>query len=166
MYKCPACEGEDMSSKGKKLKCNCCGREYTLDDRYRFDCEFSTIKDWYAYEKRCLREEVSLSASVTLFHSCKDGKSMLEKTGYGQCTLDAAGLTYEGIDGEREIVKQFPLKQIYRILFGAGEDFELYEGDEIWYFVPEDGRECVKWYLFSQILKEREAQVESKTNEE
>ena len=166
LYKCPACEGEDMSSNSKKLKCNCCGREYTLDDRYRFDCEFPTIKDWYAYEKRCLREEVSLSASVTLFHSCKDGKSMLEKTGYGQCTLDAAGLTYEGIDGEREIVKQFPLKQIYRILFGAGEDFELYEGDEIWYFVPEDGRECVKWYLFSQILKEREAQVESKTNEE
>ena len=80
--------------------------------------------------------------------------------------MDAAGLTYEGIDVEREIVKQFPLKQIYRILFGAGEDFELYEGDEIWYFVPEDGREGVKWYLFSQILKEREAQVESKTNEE
>lgn len=157
LYKCPECSGEDMSSKGNTLKCNCCGREYTLDRRYRIDGEFTTIKEWCDYEKRCLSQLESLSAPVILYHSSKSGKEMLEEVGCGQCVLDINGLKYQGTDSGEQIEKVFPLKQIYRILFGAGEDFEIYDGDEIWYFVPEDGRECVKWYLFSQILKERES---------
>ena len=48
----------------------------------------------------------------------------------------------------------FPLDKIYRILFGAGEDFEIYEDKEIYYFVPEDKRTCVMWYILSGLLKE------------
>ena len=43
---------------------------------------------------------------------------------------------------------------IYRLLFGAGEDFEIYEGKELWYFVPEEKRSAVAWYIVSGILKE------------
>ena len=34
----------------------------------------------------------------------------------------------------KEIEKFFPMSQIYRLLFGAGVDFEIYEGKEIWFF--------------------------------
>jgi hypothetical protein len=47
------------------------------------------------------------------------------------------------------------MKQIYRLLFGAGEDFELYAGNEIYYFVPEERRSAVEWYVASTILSDR-----------
>ena len=79
---------------------------------------------------------------------------MLRTAGFGECTLDRSGLTYVGtIDGQ-EVVKKFDMKIIYRILFGAGEDFEIYEGKQLYFFVPEDTRSAVKWYAVSEILKE------------
>ena len=45
------------------------------------------------------------------------------------------------------------MKKLYRILFGAGEDFEVYEGKQIWYFVPEEKRSCVDYYAASTVLK-------------
>jgi hypothetical protein len=49
----------------------------------------------------------------------------------------------------------FPISQIYRLLFGAGEDFELYVGREIWYFVPDERRSAVEWYMASRLLSDR-----------
>ena len=49
--------------------------------------------------------------------------------------------------------KFFEMDCIYRILFGAGEDFEIYEGRELYYFVPEDVRSAVMWYIVSGLLK-------------
>ena len=61
---------------------------------------------------------------------------------------------YIGEEYGEQIVKTFPLDSIYRLLFGAGEDFEIYEGKELYYFVPTDTRMCVAWYIVSQLLKE------------
>ena len=46
------------------------------------------------------------------------------------------------------------MRSVYRVLFGAGEDFEVYDGKEIWYFVPEDKRRCVDYYVASIKLRE------------
>ena len=35
-----------------------------------------------------------------------------------------------------------------------GKDFEIYEKDTIYYFVPDELRSCVKWHVASLILKE------------
>lgn len=78
---------------------------------------------------------------------------MTRLAGEGVCVLDKTGLTYKGTDDGVEIEKFFPLSQIYRLLFGAGEDFEIYEGKEIWYFQPEERRSCVAWYVVSGLLK-------------
>jgi hypothetical protein len=37
-------------------------------------------------------------------------------------------------------------------LFGAGENFEVYVGKEIYYFVPEERRSAVEWYITSMLL--------------
>ena len=78
---------------------------------------------------------------------------MLREAGAGVCTLNKDGLLYKGSEDGIEIEKFFPLKNIYRLLFGAGEDFEIYEGKEIWYFVPEERRCCVDYYMASELLK-------------
>ena len=77
----------------------------------------------------------------------------MQKAGFGICKLDRKGLTYKGtLDGE-QIEKFFPIESIYRLLFGAGEDFEIYENKKLWYFVPENKKSCVLWYNASEILK-------------
>ena len=44
--------------------------------------------------------------------------------------------------------------EVYRLLFGTNEDFELYRGKEIYYFIPENKRLCAKWYQCSIALKD------------
>lgn len=80
---------------------------------------------------------------------------MLRFVGDGVCTLDAKGLIYQGIQDGEKITFNVPIKQIYRLLFGAGENFEIYIGSEIYYFVPEERRSAVEWYMASMILSDR-----------
>ena len=95
-----------------------------------------------------------LTEKVTLYHGSKDGKDFVTQTGEGVCTLTVNGLTYQGTDEGETVNKIFPMSIMYRLLFGAGEDFEIYDGKEIYYFVPQDTRSCVKWYIASEVLKD------------
>ena len=97
--------------------------------------------------------DFSLTQKVKLMHSSKTGKKMIRHAGDGVCVLDKTGLTYRGTDDGVEVEKVFPLSDIYRILFGAGEDFEIYDGEEIYYFIPEELRSCVDWYTASELLE-------------
>jgi hypothetical protein len=54
-------------------------------------------------------------------------------------------------DGET-VELQFSLRRIYRLLFGAGVNFEIYDGTQILFFVPEEKRSAVQWYMASMIL--------------
>ena len=85
-------------------------------------------------------------------HASKDGKTQLVSAGRGVCTLSRDGLTYVGTEYGEQVEHSFPLATIYRILFGAGVDFEIYVGKEIYFFVPEEKRSCVDWYIASIIL--------------
>lgn len=77
---------------------------------------------------------------------------MLRSAGRGKCSFNRDGLSYVGeCDGEA-VELHFPMSKIYRLLFGAGEDFELYIGSEIYYFVPDERRAAVDWYIASMIL--------------
>lgn len=159
---CPECRAKSsMQTQGRKVYCEACGFERTMDDRYAFTTAqpFENFADWYAWQTQEMEKEVrenpdfKLESKVQLFHACKGGKKMLQVSGEGVCVLDKAGLTYKGTENGREIEKCFPLADLYRILFGAGEDFEVYEGDELYYFVPENKRSCIAWYIASGVLK-------------
>ena len=95
-----------------------------------------------------------LEDKVELWHLSKDCKKITRKAGEGICKLDRSGLKYIGSEDGVDIEKEFPITDIYRILFGAGEDFEIYDGKELYYFVPKNKRSCVAWYIVSEILKE------------
>ena len=134
----------------------------TLNDRYGFEPNeyFENFAKWYDWQKEEFRrrmiedESFALVSKVELKNSAKDGKRALYTAGHGVCTLNREGLTYVGTRDGVEITKHFPLNDIYRLLFGAGEDFEIYEGKEIYYFIPEEKRSCVDWYIVSGLLKE------------
>ena len=163
LSRCPECGAKySIRTKGVIVYCEKCNFTRKLDTRYAFTEPepFENFAKWYAWQTEEMRKEMlgnpdfSLVEKVTLKHSSKDGKTMLRVAGTGVCRLDKTGLTYEGEDGGVQIVKKFRLGDIYRILFGAGVDFEIYEGNEIWFFVPQDTRCCVDWYVASGLLKE------------
>lgn len=162
---CPKCGAKyTLKTKGDTLACESCGMSARIDDRYAFVDEkpFKNFKLWYEWQAEQLRAEIlqdpnyKLESKVELRHGSTDGKTLTRHAGEGVCVLDRTGLTYKGEEDGKQIEKLFPLSQIYRLLFGAGQDFEIYEGKEIWYFVPEDKRSCVAWYVVSGLLKEIE----------
>lgn len=160
LYRCQRCNGQfTLSAHGNSLTCNECGSVYTMDDRYAFTSgRFANLQQWYRWQTEELKAEIGadpqwkMEDEVALYHASTDGKKQLERVGAGRCTFNRDGLVYRGSDRGEDIEKVFPLSQIYRILFGAGADFEIYDGKEIWYFVPNDTRTCVKWYMASEIL--------------
>jgi len=160
---CPHCkERYTIATDGMDVYCEKCGTRFTLDDRYGFieNPYFINFADWYEWQKAEYSKKISsdpdfsLVSKVELKKSSKNGKTLLYSAGKGVCTLNRDGLTYVGTQDGEEITKHFPMDEIYRLLFGAGEDFEIYEGKEIYYFVPEEKRSCVDWYIVSGLLKE------------
>ena len=163
LYICPNCGGRyALNTKNHEIFCEKCGEKWSIDDRYAFVDKkpFENFTDWYAWQVEETKKEIinsedyRLESKVELRHGSKDGKSFTRHAGEGVCTLTKEGLRYCGSEDGQEIEKFFPLSQIYRLLFGAGENFEIYEGKEIWYFRPEEKRSCVTWYVVSALLKE------------
>lgn len=162
---CPVCHGKyTLFTKKNRIFCEQCGELTTLDDRYHFAegfC-FSTPAQWYDRQKEQLALKISknkafcLSSKVELRLPAENGKGLTRHGGYGVCTLNREGLVYEGtMDGET-VTLSYSLQRVYRLLFGAGENFEIYDGTQIRYFVPTEKRSAVEWYLASMILYDEE----------
>lgn len=161
LTRCPSCnEKYSIKTKKNRVFCEKCSLEATLTNRYAFTDgkPFENFAEWYAWQSDIIRKEIlenesyELSSEVELRHASKDGKTLLCLAGEGKCTLTRDGLTYVGTEFGEKIEKRFPPSVIYRLLFGAGEDFEIYEGKEIYYFTPKERRSCLDWYIASSVL--------------
>jgi hypothetical protein len=158
---CPECRAKySMKTRFKTISCERCGFERTLDERYAFTnpLPFANFSKWYdwqteVWKEECDKEDFSMESEVILKHASLDGKKCLREVGRGVCKLNHLGLFYQGTKEGEPFEKCFPLPSIYRILFGAGEDFELYEGNEIYYFEPKEKRMAVAFYIASGLLK-------------
>ena len=157
---CPKCgEKHCLATDENKIICEKCGLVVRVDNRYGLsDVEFENIAEWYEWQQNELAKEIaenenySLESEVELRHLSGGAKSCTKYAGNGVCKLTKEGLLYKGSDNGQIVEKLFPMNSIYRLLFGAGEDFEIYEGNEIYYFVPTDKRSCVTWYIVSGLL--------------
>lgn len=162
LTRCPECGGRyTLKTKGKELFCQCCSMRTAVDERYGFTdgFKFENFRDMYDWQREKMREEIlsdenfALESEVTLKHSSIGGKTILREAGKGICRLDRTGLTYTGTEDGEEISRHFPMDSIYRVLFGSGENFEIYVGKEIYYFAPRELRSCVDWYIASEFFK-------------
>lgn len=158
---CPLCgQRHTITTKGRDICCQYCGRLTTLDSRYGFpsDFRFGNFAQWYEWQKEIIRAEIAgdpefvLQSEVELRLPSEDGRSLTRTGGRGVCTLSREGLTYTGTRDGQPWEVSFPIKRVYRLLFGAGENFEIYDGSEILYFVPDERRSAVDWYLTSMAL--------------
>lgn len=161
LVRCPKCgKKHSIITKGRRVMCEGCGLTLELDDRYEFkeNDYFDNFASWYYWQFEQIGSEVaknvdySLTSRVELKLPSNDGAKMLRHGGEGVCTLDKNGLTYVGTRDGSDFEIQFPISKIYRLLFGAGEDFEVYLGNELYYFIPEEKRSCVEWYMTSILL--------------
>ncbi len=162
---CPQCKKKyTLVTKGHSISCRHCGKLTEINERYAFspDFRFQNFGQWYDWQKELLQQEITnnpdytLSSPVALRRHSQDGKSLTRPAGQGHCILDRSGLRYVGTMDGQDCDLHFPLKKIYRLLFGAGENFETYQGNEIFYFVPEEKASAVEWYMASMILYDHE----------
>ena len=157
---CPVCNRTyTLTTKKDQIFCQHCGYLTSVDDRYRFDegFRFRTFAQWYDWQKERLEKEILENPDYTLSSRVElrlpgTGNGLTRHSGQGVCTLSRNGLTYEGTRDGQAVTLHFSLRRIYRLLFGAGVNFELYDGREILFFVPEEKRSAVQWYLASMIL--------------
>lgn len=166
---CPVCgQKHTIYTKGRDVFCKTCGKLASLDQRYQFtgDFQFKNLSQWYHWQKEVLQQQIASDDAFSLCSKVElrlpsEGKGLTRHGGTGYCVLNREGLCYTGTRDDEEVTLQFPLKQVYRLLFGAGENFESYNGNQILYFVPENKQSCVDWYMCSMLLYD-ETQQKSK----
>jgi len=157
---CPVCNSKHtITTKKNKIYCEKCGYLTSLDNRYLFTGKFrfADLTQWYDWQKGLMEKEISEKQDFALVSKVElrlpsKGKGLTRSAGQGVCTLNRNGLTYSGTKDGEPVELQYSLACIYRLLFGAGENFETYNGTEILYFVPEEKRSAVDWYIASMIL--------------
>lgn len=157
---CPHCGRKyTLTTQKDKIFCENCGYLTSLDGRYQFtgDFRFADLTQWYDWQKELLRKDILGNESFTLSSQVElrlpsTGKGLTRFGGNGRCELSREGLRYCGTKDGEQVDLHFSLEKIYRLLFGAGENFETYNGSEILYFVPTEKRSAVDWYLASMIL--------------
>ena len=157
---CPVCKGQHtLFTKKDKVFCEHCGYLTSVDERYSFtgDFQFQNFAQWYEWQKSLLEKEILEDPQYVLSSPVElrlpgTGKGLTRHGGQGVCTLSREGLTYEGTKDGEQVKLSFSIQKVYRLLFGAGKNFEIYDGTEILYFVPEEKRSAVQWYMASMIL--------------
>lgn len=157
---CPICGGKyTITTKKDKVFCEKCGYLTSLDHRYSFtgDFKFKNLLQWYDWQKALLEKEIGENQEFKLVSPVElrlpsNGRGLTRSAGQGKCTLSREGLKYQGTMDGQEVELVFSLDHIYRLLFGAGVNFELYNGTQILFFVPEEKRSAVDWYMASMIL--------------
>ena len=132
-----------------------------MNDRYGFDekFRFEDLTQWYDWQKSLLEQEITGNADYVLsseveFRRRGNGRQLTRYCGEGICTLNRDGLTYVGTQDGEAVELHYSMQKIYRLLFGAGVNFELYDGTEILFFVPKEKRSAVEWYMASMILRD------------
>lgn len=105
LYQCPNCMAESkMDSKGTKLFCTECGKEWEMDELGRLhatngETEFSHIPDWFEWERANVRKEIddgnyNFEDEVEIYSlpSCMKFQTI----GKGKLTHNYKGFTVEG----------------------------------------------------------------------
>ena len=160
---CPLCGGNHtITTQKDKVFCECCGYLTSVSDRYAFDegFRFENFAQWYDWQMELLEKQIAETDNYTLSSQVElrlpgNGNGLTRHGGQGVCTLNREGLTYIGTKDGEDVQLQFSLRRIYRLLFGAGENFEIYDGTQILYFVPRDKRSAVDWYMTSMLLHDK-----------
>lgn len=163
LYHCPVCDREfTYESKKDTLTCSHCHTNVRLNKYYELECENylipKTIRDWYLLQKNLELKKIrnsnyTLKSRVTLKLPDPKGNGFVV-AGKGECTLTTEGIRYIGTIYSIPVEKFFKLENIPALPFGVNEDFEIYHDQTLYYFVPDNIRECAKWSVVEEQMYE------------
>jgi len=150
LYKCPRCltEGE-MEGKGEKIRCRHCGKTWELTESGFLKAEYSEasfthIPDWYAWERKCVREELengSYRLDVPVDIKALIDTECVYSIGEGRLVHTADGFRLTGCDGKLEYTHSPALS------YSLYSDYYWYElGDMICI-----GTQEILYYCFPKI---------------
>ena len=164
LYACPRCGAlYSTRSKNNVLFCTACHAEYEIDERYSFKSgEFKNMRDYYfalekLEKKKADNLELSFDVTMKIFHKDDNGY----ETDAGRFTLTREKISFiSGADGEDFEINNCDLESI---AYSAGEEFEFYRNDRLYYFYPVTERKlCARVALiFDMIKKERKKENEN-----
>lgn len=164
LYHCPHCHNEyTIKTENNKVYCSHCGFNVEIDEHYSFtnnELNINNIHDWYQKmienEKESINnKKVNLSCEVTVKRFNFTNKK-LNSTGTGICTLTNEGFSFSGKVNDTDITFKHDIKNLRGLAFSAGEEFECYYNDELYYFYPVTNRQqCTKWALIvDEMIKD------------
>lgn len=154
LYQCPACKTEfKMSSAGTILKCNECGKEWTMTELGELEAvsgvtEFSHIPDWYEWERENVRSEVkagtyssgvlpvrvdSLPNAKKFIHLGK-GTMVHDMNGFNVKITDKDGDTFEMV---KNVPSLYSCHIEYEYLGKFGDCVDLNTLTDTWYIYPD-----------------------------
>ena len=154
LYRCADCGAlYTTESAGSELYCRACGCRHSLDERYRFTSGPSSIPEYYEAIRRMEERELdalSLRAEVkTKIYAPNGGPVRREN---GVCTLDTKEFTYRSESEQFSI----PVDQLPALAFSCGQEFELYNNNELHYFYPlSEPQQVARWALAVDLMAER-----------
>ncbi|MBQ8174309.1 MAG: 1-acyl-sn-glycerol-3-phosphate acyltransferase [Clostridia bacterium] len=150
LYKCPHCFAEGKTEgKGTHITCHACGKSYELTEYGELrategETEFSHIPDWYAWERRCVREElengtyrldVSVDISVLVDTQC------IYRVGDGRLLHTGEGFHLTGCEGKLDYTQK------------PKSSYSLYS-DFFWYEIADViciGNSKMQYYCFPRM---------------
>ena len=159
LYYCPHCHKEHtLSTKGNTIKCDSCGFELEINDNYWFnenEYNINNIHDWYEvieeYERNNISNGINMKCEVIVKKHNLTDKS-LDEEGKGVCYLTNKEFKFEGDLKVGSFT--YDIKNLGGLAFSAGEEFECYFNNELYYFYPVENRsQCCKWALIVDELQ-------------
>lgn len=163
LYHCPKCHEEfKLSTKGNTITCDHCGFSVSLLKDYSFsenEFNFENIHDWYKfitdYEiENTIKTNKTIETDV-IIKALSLESPKLDKVGFGVCTLNNDKFTFKGMVDNSELDFAINTADIKGLAFSAGEEFELYNGNILYYFYPVNNKaQCAKWALIvDEVVK-------------
>lgn len=159
LHQCPKCCSRlSMKSRGNTLYCSSCGNTAIMDE-YGFlhpenedSVVYEDAKKWYSWQKENMRELInkdnfSINAKVKELKMADAFEGQYKSAGFGEITLKKDGLRFEGIVNDEPRDAFFPINNIWAISADLGEDFEICDGKQAWWFFLEDGQKVIEFNM-------------------
>lgn len=159
LYICPVCHHMyTISSNGNYLECSHCHMNVKLNNYYEFETTYTipkNIKEWYNWQKQYERDNLvpnfELVSKVKLKLPDPKGKGF-SFVGNGKITFNKDVLIYDGLINNELKKIEYRIENIQAIVFGVNEDFEIYQDDNLYYFIPDNIKECTRYSILAEIF--------------
>lgn len=115
LYKCAHCETEgQMDSKGTKVFCKHCGKQYELTEYGYLEADdgetrFDHVPDWYQWERECVRKEIendTYHLEVPVDICMMVNSKCIYRVGEGVLKHSKEGFQLSGCDGKLDYTQK------------------------------------------------------------